>query len=101
MGGVGLCQVAVHLTYASAHGHALIDRELYLPAGWAADEERRLLRHMPDVVEFATKPQLAAAMLARADPWASQRAGSPGTRYTSGASCAAPPAPWASTTPWP
>jgi SRSO17 transposase len=66
LGGVGLCQVAVHLTYASARGHALIDRELYLPAGWAADEERRLLRHVPDAVEFATKPQLAAAMLARA-----------------------------------
>ncbi|MEU2867516.1 IS701 family transposase, partial [Streptomyces mirabilis] len=66
LGGVGLCQVAVHLTYASARGHALIDRELYLPTDWAADEERRLLRHVPDAVEFATKPQLAAAMLARA-----------------------------------
>jgi SRSO17 transposase len=65
-GGVGLCQAAVHLTYASARGHALIDRELYLPAGWAADEERRLLRHVPDAVQFATKPQLATAMLARA-----------------------------------
>ena len=35
LGGVGLCQVAVHLTYASPRGHALIDRELYLPAAWA------------------------------------------------------------------
>ncbi|WP_258018372.1 transposase [Streptomyces noursei] len=51
------------MTYASAHGHTLIDRELYLPAGWAEDEERRLLRHVPDEVGFATKPQLAAAML--------------------------------------
>lgn len=25
LGGVGLCQVAVHLTYASVHGHAPID----------------------------------------------------------------------------
>jgi SRSO17 transposase len=66
LGGVGLCQVAVHLTYASVRGHALIDRELYLPADWAADEERRLLRHVPDAVQFATKPQLTAAMLARA-----------------------------------
>jgi SRSO17 transposase len=38
-------------------------RELYLPAAWAEDEERRLLRHVPDEVTFATKPQLAAAML--------------------------------------
>ncbi|MGQ4403409.1 transposase, partial [Streptomyces hayashii] len=63
LGGVGLCQVAVHLTYASPRGHTLIDRELYLPAAWAEDEERRLLRHVPDEVTFATKPQLAAAML--------------------------------------
>jgi SRSO17 transposase len=44
----------------------LIDRELYLPAGWAEEEERRLLRHMPDTIGFATKAQMAAAMLARA-----------------------------------
>ncbi|MFD4941424.1 IS701 family transposase [Streptomyces sp. NPDC058239] len=66
LGGVGLCQVAVHLTYASSRGHALIDRELYLPAAWAEDEERRLLTHVPDEIIFATKPQLAAAMLHRA-----------------------------------
>lgn len=66
LGGIGLCQVAVHLTYASRCGHALIDRELYLPAGWAEDEERRLLRHVPDEIVFATKPQLAAVMLHRA-----------------------------------
>ena len=29
------CQVGVFLAYASAHGHALIDRELYLPQSWA------------------------------------------------------------------
>ncbi len=28
LGGVGLCQVAVHLTYASRKGQALIDRAL-------------------------------------------------------------------------
>ncbi|MFC5956275.1 IS701 family transposase [Streptomyces pratens] len=65
LGGIGLCQVAVHLTYAGRHGHALIDRALYLGAEWAADEERRLLTHVPDDVVFATKPQLAGAPLAR------------------------------------
>jgi SRSO17 transposase len=30
-------QVAVYLTYAAAHGHALIDRELYLPQSWTGD----------------------------------------------------------------
>jgi SRSO17 transposase len=66
LGGIGLCQVAVHLTYASPRGHALIDRALYLTDDWAGDEERRLLTHVPDTVEFATKPQLASAMLRRA-----------------------------------
>jgi len=34
------CQVGVFLAYASVHGHALIDRELYLPQSWAGDRER-------------------------------------------------------------
>lgn len=33
-------QVAVFLTYASAAWHALIDRELHLPASWVADRGR-------------------------------------------------------------
>jgi SRSO17 transposase len=66
LGGIGLCQVAVHLTYASRHGHAPIDRTLYFGRDWAADEERRLLTHVPDDITFATKPQLAADMLTRA-----------------------------------
>ncbi|MGW5635773.1 transposase [Streptomyces sp. NPDC003832] len=52
--------VAAHLTYATARGHAPIDRALYLGADWAADEERRLLTGVPDDIEFATKPQLAS-----------------------------------------
>jgi len=66
LGGVGLCQVAVHLTYASAAGSALIDRALYLTRDWAFDDERRELAGVPDEVAFATKPQQAAVMLARA-----------------------------------
>src|SRR5262249_10117864 len=34
------CQVGVFLAYASRFGHALIDRELYLPQSWAGDPER-------------------------------------------------------------
>jgi SRSO17 transposase len=66
VGGIALCQVAVTLTYATAAGHALIDRALYLPGDWAADEERRELAGVPDEVMFATKSQLADALLARA-----------------------------------
>ena len=43
--------------------HALIGRALYLPGGWAADEERRELAGVPDDVMFATKPQLADGLL--------------------------------------
>jgi len=60
------CQVGVFLAYASAHGHALIDRELYLPQSWAGDPERRRAAGIPEEVEFTTKPRQARAMIARA-----------------------------------
>ena len=65
-GSVALCQVAVTLTYAVPAGHALIGRTLYLPADWAADEERRELAGVPDEVMFATKPELAGQLLKQA-----------------------------------
>ena len=43
-----------------------MDRELYLPKEWASDVDRRAEVHVPAKVGFATKPQLAQAMLARA-----------------------------------
>lgn len=46
-------QVAVYLTYASARGHALIDRELYLPRVWADDTDRRDQASVPAGVKFA------------------------------------------------
>src|SRR5215472_7697165 len=60
------CQVGVLLAYASRYGHALIDRELYLPASWTDDPERRRAAGIPEDVEFATKPRQAQAMIARA-----------------------------------
>ena len=68
VGGIALCQVAVTLACASPAGHALIGRALYLPGGWAADEERRELAGVPEEVVFATKPQLAAGLLQHARP---------------------------------
>ena len=56
----------VTLTYAAPDGHTLIGRALYLPDGWAADEERRELAGMPDEVMFATKPELAGRLLQHA-----------------------------------
>lgn len=60
------CQIGVFLAYATAHGHTLIDRELYLPQVWIDDRERCREAHIPDAVEFATKPLLARRMLQRA-----------------------------------
>lgn len=60
------CQTMVMLTYAAEHGHAFIDRELYLPAEWAGDAGRRKGAGVPVDREFATKPQLATRMLERA-----------------------------------
>jgi SRSO17 transposase len=60
------CQVGVFLAYASRYGHALIDRELYLPQSWAEDQDRRREAGIPQEAEFVTKPRQAQAMIARA-----------------------------------
>jgi SRSO17 transposase len=60
------CQIGVFLAYASPSGRAFVDRELYLPREWAADAARRAEAGVPAEVGFATKPQLAGRMLARA-----------------------------------
>src|SRR4051794_33434973 len=59
-------QVAVYLTYSAKGGHALIDRELYLPRSWTDDLARCAAAGVPANVAFATKPALATAMLTRA-----------------------------------
>jgi SRSO17 transposase len=59
-------QVAVYLTYTSRHGHAGIDRALYLPKSWTGDRDRCEQAAVPDEVGFATKPQLAQQMIERA-----------------------------------
>jgi SRSO17 transposase len=60
------CQIGVFLGYASGHGHALIDRALYLPESWTHERARRHEAGVPEAVAFATKPQLGREMLARA-----------------------------------
>lgn len=60
------CQVGVFLGYASPLGQALIDRRLYLSEAWACDDTRRRRVQVPETVEFATKPQIACALVASA-----------------------------------
>ena len=60
------CQIGVFAAYVSRHGHALIDRALYLPKAWADDAARRAAAHVPPGIRFATKPRLAIGMIERA-----------------------------------
>jgi SRSO17 transposase len=66
VGKVDNCQIGVFLSYASPLGHALLDRELYLPQAGTDDRARCRQAAMPEDRRFATKPQLAQQMLARA-----------------------------------
>jgi SRSO17 transposase len=60
------CQIGVFASYVSRHGHGFIDRALYLPREWSDDLKRMKAAHVPDDVSFATKPQIARQMIARA-----------------------------------
>ena len=60
------CQIGVFLAYVAPAGHALIDRQLYLPASWTDDRDRCRQAGVPDEVEFTTKPRMAIGMLQRA-----------------------------------
>ncbi|MGY4498089.1 SRSO17 transposase [Bradyrhizobium sp. GM24.11] len=60
------CQIGVFATYVSRHGHAFIDRALYLPKEWTDDPDRLEAAYVPADVGFATKPKLATRMIARA-----------------------------------
>jgi SRSO17 transposase len=65
-GKVTNCQVGVFAAYVSRHGHALVDRALYLPKAWADDPARLAAAHVPPGVGFATKPRPAGRMVERA-----------------------------------
>lgn len=60
------CQIGVFAAYVSARGHAFIDRALYLPKSWTGDPAKLAATHVPETVEFATKPALAVEMIRRA-----------------------------------
>ena len=60
------CQIGVFAAYVSRHGHAFIDRALYLPKSWTENATRLAAAHVPAEVGFATKPRLACGMVERA-----------------------------------
>jgi SRSO17 transposase len=65
----------VFASYAAAAGHAVIGARLYVPRDWADDRQRRQAAGIPDDLEFATKPHLAAEIVkqvlaeGRCPPW--------------------------------
>lgn len=59
------CQVGVFLSYVTAKGHTLIDRELYLPLDCCEDRDRCRSAAIPESVRFQTKPELAQKMIER------------------------------------
>lgn len=66
-GKVTNCQVGVFLAYAvPARGvRVLVDRELYVPESWTSDRDRCGQAGIGKDVKFATKPELAKAMIGR------------------------------------
>ena len=55
------CQIAVTLSIANHHVSLPVAYRLYLPEEWANDAERRKRAHVPEEVEFGTKPEIALA----------------------------------------
>ena len=60
------CQIGVFAAYVSRHGHAFVDRALYLPKAWTSAPARMLASNVPEGTVFATKPALAVQMIGRA-----------------------------------
>lgn len=65
-GKIANCQIGVFAAYVSRHGHAFIDRGLYLPKAWTDDPARMAAAHVPPGMSFATKPAIALRMIERA-----------------------------------
>lgn len=66
VGKITNCQIGVFAAYVSRHGHAFIDRALYLPKRWTDDPARMAAAHIPPGTGFLTKPAMALGMIQRA-----------------------------------
>src|SRR5512143_3523306 len=69
LGKTGNCQVAVNCHYAERTVAWPVATRLYLPESWAGDRERCRKAKVPEDVAFQTKPQIALALLDRANAW--------------------------------
>lgn len=69
LGKIGNCQITVSVHAVGARGTLPLGWSLYLPEEWCEDEVRRARAKVPVTVAFATKPQLASALVERAAGW--------------------------------
>lgn len=76
------CQIGAFAAYTTFRGHTLVDRELYLPKSWTEDRERCRAARVPDDRVFATKGELARAIILRALASPCPSVGSPRTPPT-------------------
>ena len=60
------CIVTVHLGYAAADFHTLIDGELFLPESWSSDRERCREAGIPDTMVYRPKTEIALELYDRA-----------------------------------
>lgn len=67
LGKIENCQVGVFLSYATPHGYAPLDRQLYLPKDWAEDRERREKCHVPEAIEFQEKWRIGLDLMERSN----------------------------------
>ncbi|WP_460427165.1 IS701 family transposase, partial [Azotobacter armeniacus] len=65
-GKIANCQIGVFAAYVSRHGHAFIDRALYLPEAWTDDPLRMAAAQVPKGIGFSTRPRMAQDMIERA-----------------------------------
>jgi SRSO17 transposase len=56
------CQVGVFAIYSNNSAYSFLDKRLYIPKTWIEDEKRREEAHIPESLNFKTKPQLATEM---------------------------------------
>ena len=60
------CTVTVHLAFAAADFHCLLDGELFLPQDWSDDRIRCRAAGIPDTMVYRPKWQIALELLDRA-----------------------------------